>query len=102
MTQQKPTASLPTNGERNKALQDAMRQIEKHFGHGAVMFLGQSTTEPIDVISTGSMALNAALGIGGYPRGASWKSMGARLRARLHWHSMPLPKCNAIVSKICV
>ena len=69
MTQQKPTASLPTNGERNKALQDAMRQIEKNFGHGAVMFLGQSTTEPIDVISTGSMALNAALGIGGYPRG---------------------------------
>ena len=69
MTQQKPTASLPTNGERNKALLDAMRQIEKHFGHGAVMFLGQQTTEPIDVISTGSMALNAALGIGGYPRG---------------------------------
>lgn len=69
MTQQKPTATLPTNGERNKALQDAMRQIEKHFGHGAVMFLGQQTTEPIDVISTGSMALNAALGIGGYPRG---------------------------------
>ena len=69
MTQQKPTASLPTNGERNKALLAAMRQIEKNFGHGAVMFLGQSTTEPIEVIGTGSMALNAALGIGGYPRG---------------------------------
>ena len=69
MTQQNTTASFPTNGERSKALLDAMRQIEKNFGRGAVMFLGQQTTEPIEVIGTGSMALNAALGIGGYPRG---------------------------------
>lgn len=69
MTKQETPTSIAETCPRIKALQAAMRQIEKDFGRGSVMFLGQQPTEPIEVIPTGSMALNAALGIGGYPRG---------------------------------
>ena len=69
MTKQETPTSIAETCPRIKALQAAMRKIEKDFGRGSVMFLGQQPTEPIEVIPTGSMALNAALGIGGYPRG---------------------------------
>ena len=55
--------------EKMKALQAAMDKIEKSFGKGSIMKMGDSVTEEIDVIPTGSIALNVALGIGGYPRG---------------------------------
>ena len=55
---------------RKKALAAALGQIERQFGKGAVMRLGDSTTaRDVDVISTGSLALDVALGIGGLPRG---------------------------------
>ena len=52
-----------------KALQAAMDKIEKDFGKGAIMKLGANKVEEIEVIPTGSIGLNAALGVGGYPRG---------------------------------
>ena len=52
-----------------KALQAAMSKIEKDFGKGSIMKLGDEQIEDVDVIPTGSIALNAALGVGGYPRG---------------------------------
>lgn len=55
--------------ERMKALEIAMNQIEKQFGKGSVMRLGDSQVEAIDVIPTGSLDLDIALGIGGIPRG---------------------------------
>ncbi len=55
--------------ERLKALQAAMEKIEKNFGKGSIMKLGDDNFESIDVIPTGSIALNTALGVGGYPRG---------------------------------
>ena len=55
--------------ERLKALQAAMDKIEKNFGKGSIMKLGDDNFESIDVVPTGSIALNAALGVGGYPRG---------------------------------
>ena len=55
--------------ERLKALQAAMDKIEKSFGKGSIMKLGDDNVEEIDVIPTGSIALNNALGVGGYPRG---------------------------------
>lgn len=69
MTKHDNSTPIAESSARIKALQAAMRQIEKDFGQGSVMFLGQQPTEPIEVIPTGSMALNSALGIGGYPRG---------------------------------
>ena len=52
-----------------KALQMAMEKIEKNFGHGAIMRLGDVNVEDVEVIPSGSIGLNAALGVGGYPRG---------------------------------
>lgn len=51
------------------ALDDAIKQIEKQFGKGSVMRLGDRVAVDIDVIPTGSLTLDAALGIGGYPKG---------------------------------
>ncbi|MER7736068.1 recombinase RecA [Streptomyces erythrochromogenes] len=55
--------------DREKALDAALAQIERQFGKGAVMRLGDKPNDPIDVISTGSTALDIALGVGGLPRG---------------------------------
>jgi len=55
--------------EKLKALQLAMDKIEKDYGKGAIMKLGDSRIEDVSVISTGSVGLNVALGVGGYPRG---------------------------------
>ena len=55
--------------EKKKALQMAIDKIEKSFGKGSVMMLGTAEIEPVDVIPTGSIALDVALGVGGYPRG---------------------------------
>lgn len=52
-----------------KALQAAMAKIEKDFGKGSIMKLGDENIENVEVIPTGSIGLNAALGVGGYPRG---------------------------------
>ena len=52
-----------------KALQAAMAKIEKDFGKGSIMNLGDEKIENVEVIPTGSIALNAALGVGGYPKG---------------------------------
>ena len=55
--------------EKLKALQDAMKKIDQSFGKGAIMKLGDDKIEDIPVIPTGSVGLNLALGVGGYPRG---------------------------------
>jgi recombination protein RecA len=55
--------------DRRAALDNALRQIEKQFGKGSVMKLGESAHMKIDVIPSGSLALDIALGIGGFPRG---------------------------------
>jgi recombination protein RecA len=55
--------------DREKALDIALAQIEKNFGKGSVMRLGEETRAPVSVIPTGSIALDVALGIGGLPRG---------------------------------
>ncbi|GAC82959.1 recombinase RecA [Gordonia paraffinivorans] len=55
--------------DREKALDLALAQIDKSFGKGSVMRLGEETRQPIEIIPTGSIALDVALGIGGLPRG---------------------------------
>ena len=57
------------SAEKLKALQLAMGKIDKDFGKGAIMRLGDDKVEDVQVISTGSVTLNMALGVGGYPRG---------------------------------
>src|SRR4028119_1777060 len=55
--------------DRDKALETALAQIDRQFGKGSVMRLGDEVRAPVEVIPTGSIALDVALGIGGLPRG---------------------------------
>ena len=57
------------NSNKLKALQAAMAKIEKDFGKGSIMKMGDEHVEEVEVIPTGSIGLNVALGVGGYPRG---------------------------------
>jgi recombination protein RecA len=56
-------------GDKEKSLETALLQIERQFGKGSVMRLGEETRVPVEVIPTGSIALDVALGLGGLPRG---------------------------------
>ena len=60
---------MPTPADREKALEAALAQIDRQFGKGSVMRLGSDERAPVEVIPTGSIALDVALGIGGLPRG---------------------------------
>ena len=60
---------MPAPADREKALETALAQIDRQFGKGSVMRLGEDTRPPIEVIPTGAIALDVALGIGGLPRG---------------------------------
>lgn len=57
------------NPDKQKALQAALAQIEKNFGKGSIMKLDAENIEPVEVISTGSLTLDMALGVGGLPKG---------------------------------
>ncbi|MDR1980016.1 MAG: recombinase RecA [Tannerellaceae bacterium] len=57
------------NADKLKALRAAMDKIEKNFGKGSIMKMGDESIEQVEVIRSGSIALDAALGVGGYPRG---------------------------------
>lgn len=57
------------SNNREAALMQALKSIEKQYGKGSVMKLGEKTDTRIEVVSSGSLALDAALGVGGYPRG---------------------------------
>ncbi len=60
---------MAAKNDREKALESVLGQIDKQFGKGSVMRLGDDTRAPIEAIPTGSVALDVALGIGGLPRG---------------------------------
>nr|WP_301952006.1 hypothetical protein [Streptococcus gallolyticus] len=68
--------------ERKKALDDALKLIEKDFGKGAVMRLGERAEQKVQVMSSGSLALDIALGAGGYPKGVSLKFMDLKVLVR--------------------
>lgn len=65
----KPVTRVVDPAEREKVLKSAMAQLEKKFGEGTVMFMGENRRMDIESISTGSLMLDLALGIGGLPRG---------------------------------
>ena len=60
---------VPVSAEKLKALQIAMDKIDKTYGRGSIMKMGYESVEDVEVIPTGSIALDYALGVGGYPRG---------------------------------
>ena len=66
---EKQKENLSPQEQKMKALQNALAQIEKSFGKGSIMKMGEEKIENVEVIPTGSIGLNAALGVGGYPKG---------------------------------
>ena len=69
MAKKEETVALTPQQEKLKALQAAMSKIEKDFGKGSIMRMGEEKIVNVEVIPTGSIGLNAALGVGGYPKG---------------------------------
>ena len=63
------TAAIDDSKAKLQALQAAMSKIEKDFGKGSIMMMGSQKVEPVEVIPTGSLMLNHALGVGGYAKG---------------------------------
>jgi recombination protein RecA len=69
MAKKEEKEQLTPQQEKMKALQAALAKIEKDFGKGSIMKMGDEKIENVEVIPTGSIGLNAALGVGGYPKG---------------------------------
>ena len=65
----KLASNLTTDPKKAKAIEAAMEHIERQFGKGAIMRFGQGELEEIEAISTGSLTLDLALGVGGLPMG---------------------------------
>ena len=70
--------------DRGSSLDNALAQIDRQFGKGSIMRLGDDTRPPVEVIPTGSVALDAALGVGGLPRGRIVEIYGDRKSTRLN------------------
>src|SRR5260370_5556727 len=68
--------SEPLASERDRALSTALTQIERSYGKGAIMRLGEASAQPIEVIPTGALTLDIALGVGGVPRGRLIQGFG--------------------------
>ncbi len=69
MANEKTRSKETSDDRKDQLLQDALKQIEKEYGKGSIMRLGDRADVAVDAIPSGSLALNAALGIGGYPKG---------------------------------
>jgi recombination protein RecA len=67
---------MSVNADKLKALQLTLDKLEKSYGKGTVMKLGDNAVEPIESISTGSIILDIALGIGGVPKGRVFEIYG--------------------------
>jgi recombination protein RecA len=74
---------MDKNKDKEKAIDSVISKINKQYGDGALMKLGTKKTIEVPVIPTGSISLDAALGIGGIPRGRAIEIYGRKLRAKL-------------------
>ena len=82
-------------GERAKALASALAGIRKQFGEGAIMSLGEGTAQPVEVIPTGSLGLDLALGCGGLPRGRVVEIYGPESSGKTTLTLSAIAQCQA-------
>jgi recombination protein RecA len=93
------SAKEPTareNSDREKALDTALAQIERQFGKGSIMTLGQEDRLPVEAIPTGSIALDIALGIGGLPRGRVVEIYGPESSGKTTLAIHAIANCQAL------
>jgi hypothetical protein len=86
---------------KRKALTSALSQIEKQFGKGAIMRMGDRVNEAIETVSTGSLGLDIALGVGGLPRGRVVEIYGPESSTPSTRSIRPTPKNSASRSMTC-
>lgn len=86
---------MPIDPKRNKALDDALASIEKQFGKGAIMRMGEAEIPKVDVISTGSIGLDVALGIGGLPKGRICEIYGPESSGKTTIALQAIAQCQA-------
>ena len=85
--------------DRQAALDMALKQIEKQFGKGSIMKLGEQAERRVSTVSSGSLALDVALGVGGYPRGRIIEIYNLRVQVKQQFHYMQLQRYSAKVDK---
>ena len=93
------SAKEPTareTSDRDKALDTALAQIERQFGKGSIMTLGQEDRVPVEAIPTGSIALDIALGIGGLPRGRVVEIYGPESSGKTTLALHAIANCQAL------
>ena len=78
-----------------------MAKIEKDFGKGSIMKLGDENIEAVEVIPTGSIGLNAALGVGGYPRGRIIEIYGPESSGKSTPSTVSMRRSSALTSTTC-
>jgi len=90
------------NKEKMKALQLTLDKLEKTYGRGTVMKLGDSAVEKVEVIKTGSIGLDAALGIGGLPRGRVTEIYGPESSGKttLALHAIAGPRKQGVLLRL--
>ena len=83
---------LEMNKEKLKALQLTMDKIEKSYGKGSIMRLGDRAVDDVAAISSGSIGLDYALGVGGFPKGRVIEIYALNHQEKQPWQFMPLLK----------
>ena len=88
------------NKEKLKALQLTMDKMEKTFGKGAIMKLGDNAVEQVEVIPSGSIGLDLALGVGGYPKGRVVEIYGPESSGKTT-STASMPKASVWTRRTC-
>ena len=83
---------VQVNADKLKVLNAVMEKIEKDFGKGSIMRMNSQEVSDVPVIPTGSITLDIALGVGGYPKGRVVEIYGPESSGRRRWPSTPSPK----------
>ena len=91
---------LTSQEQKMKALMAAMQKIEKDFGKGSIMKMGEEKIENVEVIPTGSIGLNAALGVGGYPKGRIIEIYGPESSGKTTLAIHAIAECQKAVRRI--
>lgn len=81
-----------TKEEKNKNVEKTIKKLKSRFGDGAIMRLNDDQAEDVEVIPTGSMGLDKALGVGGLPADELPRFTARKHPVRLRWHCISLPK----------
>lgn len=94
MAKKTTTSAATEEKDKDKLLKDVLKEIEREYGKGAIMKLGDRAGTDVEPIPSGSLLLDQALGIGGYPKGRIIEIFGPESSGRRLLRYMRSPKCR--------